>query len=777
MKISLLQVFTLLLLIQYGFAQTEILKLKGLQEPVEVIRDKWGVNHIYAKNEHDLFYTQGYCAAKDRIFQFEIWRRQATGTLAEILGPAETKRDIGARLFAYRGSMDKELSHYHPRGKTIIKAYVDGVNTFIDECRSNPRLLPIEFRILGIQPGMWTPEIVVSRHQGIRSNVHDELNFARAIATVGEKKVRELSWFHPLQPDLTIDPSINKDHLFDNILELYDAVNKDVNFSKDHLSKEFQPEGSNNWVLAGNKTASGFPILANDPHRKISAPSLRYIVHLSAPGWDVIGGGEPEIPGVSIGHNQFGAWGLTIFETDAEDLYVYEVNPSNPLQYKFQNGWREMKKIKETIKIKNQKDTIVELYYTHHGPVTFLDKKNNKAYAIKCAWLEPGGAPYLASLRIDQAKDWDSFRDGCSYSHIPGENMIWADKKGNIGWQAVGITPIRTTHSGMVPVPGDGRYEWEGYLPIKDRPHVYNPSNGYFTTSNQHVTSSDYPFMKTISYTWADDFRGDRIKEVLKKEKQATIEKSMALQTDYMSLPSRTLIPLLLNISFKENLINQSKDSLKKWNNILDKNSISASIYVMWEREITEQAKKQFVPTSISNYITIQLSTILKWMVEPNLIFSENPIEKRDEFLKSCFTSAVNKLNIKLGNDISAWHYGQTNLKHILIKHPLSDLVDEKMRQQLNFGPLPRGGYGYSPGANGMADNQSAGASFRMVADLSDWDKAVFTNTPGQSSDPKSPFYKNLFEDWANDKFFPALYSKNKIEAAVFQKTQLLPRK
>ena len=777
MKISFAKLLLLFLVVQNSYSQSEELTLKGLLQPVEVIRDKWGVNHIYAKNEHDLFFSQGYCAAKDRIFQFEVWRRQATGSLSEILGPAEIKRDIGARLFSYRGDMNKELSHYHPRGKTIIQAYVDGVNTFINECLINPSKLPVEFRILGILPGKWTKEIVISRHQGIRSNVLQELNIARAIAKVGEEKVRELIWFHPLQPDLKIDASINKELLFENIIELYDAVNKDVAFSKENLSKEYQLEGSNNWIISGKRTESGFPILANDPHRKISAPSLRYIVHLSAPGWDVIGGGEPEIPGVSIGHNQYGAWGLTIFQTDAEDLYVYDLNPKNDLQYKFNDEWITMKHVKEIIKIKNQKDSSVDLYFTHHGPVTYIDKNNHKAYAIKCAWLEPGGAPYLASLRIDQATDWNTFREGCSYSHIPGENMIWADKKGNIGWQAVGITPIRTTHSGMVPVPGNGKYEWKGYLPIKQRPHVYNPKNGFFATSNQHVTPSDYAFMKTIAYTWADDFRGDRVKEVLEKENKASIEKSMALQTDYTSLPSRTLIPLLKSVSFEDKMLNQSKESLLSWNNILDKTSMPASIYIMWEREITEQAKKQFIPSVISNYITLQTTTILQWMLHPEIIFTENSLVKRDAFIKDCFVSAIKKLQVKLGNEVGKWQYGQNKFKHIYIKHPLSDLVDEKKQKQLNFGPLPRGGDGYSPGANGNDDNQITGASFRFVTDLSDWDKAVFTNTPGQSSDPASPFYKNLFEDWANDIYFPALYSKEKIKKEAFMKTQLLPLK
>jgi penicillin amidase len=207
---------------------------------------------------------------------------------------------------------------------------------------------------------------------------------------------------------------------------------------------------------------------------------------------------------------------------------------------------KNMSSATEIFKRKNKKDTTVTLYFTHHGPVTKIDTKNNKAYAIRCAWLEPGGAPYMASLRIDQAKNWEEFRDACAYSHIPGENMIWADKKGNIGWQAVGITPIRTTHSGMVPIPGNGKYEWKGFLPIKERPHVLNPAKGFFATANQHVTPSDYKYPSTLAYTWADDYRGDRVNEVLSSTAKSTIESSMALQTDYTSLPARELVPLSL---------------------------------------------------------------------------------------------------------------------------------------------------------------------------------------------------------------------------------------
>ena len=775
MRIQLLAI-CFFLAIKISFAQDgNILTVPRLNSSVEVIRDKWGVNHIYAQNDYDLFFTQGYCAAKDRLFQFEIWRRQATGTLAEIMGETALKRDIGARLFAYRGDMEKEMAHYHPNGKTIINAYVDGVNAYIKEVNNDPKQLPFEFEQLGIRPEEWTPDIVVSRHQGIRSNVKQELNLARAIAKVGADKVRELSWFHPNQPDLNIDPAINTDLLFEDILAPYEAVNKELIFNKKNFADETMPEGSNNWIISGERTASGFPIMANDPHRKISTPSLRYIVHLVAPGWDVIGGGEPVIPGVSIGHNQYGAWGLTIFETDAEDLYVYDLNPANPLQYQFNGGWKTMSSITETFKRKHKTDTSVTLYFTHHGPVTFIDTKNHKAYAIRCAWLETGGAPYLASLRMDQAKNWEEFREACSYSHIPGENMIWADKEGNIGWQAVGITPIRTTHSGMVPVPGNGKYEWKGFLPIKERPHVFNPSKGFFATANQHVTPSDYKHLSTLAYTWADDYRGDRVNEVLSTTAKSTIESSMALQTDYTSLPAIELVPLLLQLHFNNAEAEKLKEKLSNWNYILNKESIEAAIYVMWERTIIAQARNQFVPKEISSYISLQTSTIIDWMKHPEKMFGENGNAKRDVFLQQCFEKAIEQLKTKLGEDMHQWQYGQAKYKHISIKHPLSDWVSEIMKNKIDFGPVPRSGYGLTPGANGNADNQTAGASFRIIVDLADWDKAVMINTPGQSGNPESPFYRNLFNDWANDKYFPALYSKEKILANKAEHNNLIP--
>ncbi|RDV17176.1 penicillin acylase family protein [Pontibacter diazotrophicus] len=775
------------------------LDVKGLKAPVEILRDQWGVNHIYAANQHDLFFAQGYAAAKDRLFQFEVWRRQATGTVAEILGPDELKRDIGARLFKFRGNIKKELNHYHPQGEAIINAYVEGVNAYIGEVLQQPEKLPVEFRILQIKPAYWTPEVVISRHQGLLGNINEELSLGMAVAKAGEDKVKELMWFHPKEPQLQLDSAIRGDLLSKDILEIYNAYRRGITFEPGDISASVkdttgmlnrlnllqqnpynQPfehglEGSNNWIVSGSRTASGHAMLANDPHRSIAVPSLRYMVHLVAPGWNVIGGGEPEIPGVSIGHNEHGAWGLTIYETDGEDLYVYDLNPANLKQYRHNGKWQTMTELHEAVPVKDAEPVDVTLRYTLHGPVTFIDSVNHKAYAVKGAWLEPGGAPYLASLRMNQAKNWEEFREACSYSYIPGENMIWADKKGNIGWQVVGIIPVRKHFSGMVPVPGDGRYEWSGYLPIKERPHMLNPGKGFFATANQNVTPDTYTRWNTVGYTWADPFRGNRINEVLEKDEKITMKEMMALQTDYFSIPARTLVPMLNAVAFDAALPQQAKAQLTNWNFVLDKQSTAAGIYAMWERKIMQEARNRFIPEELKGLVGLQLTRVISWLEKPEQKFGTEA--GKDAFLRETFEMAVNELKERLGYSVEHWQYGQEKYKHVTLVNRLPGLVNAQWKEKVDIGPLPRGGNSHTPNSTGGYDNQSSGASFRMIVDVGDWDKAVMMNAPGQSGNPDSPYYKNLFELWANDSYFPAYYSKDKVEKVTKEETILQPYK
>mgnify|MGYP001434815023 FL=1 len=767
-------------------------KTLKLNDKVEVLRDKFGINHIYANNQRDLFYMQGYLAARDRLFQFEIWRRQATGTVSEIFGESELERDIGTRLFMFRGDIKEELNHYHDDGYEIITSYTDGINAYISEVRNNPESLPIEFKILGIKPEIWTPSDVISRHQGLLGNIELELNIGRAVSKIGVDKIKDLQWFHPKDPELKLDEKITEEDLDQDILKLYNAYRKPIKFKKEYLLEEFRKNedlevsflensknledefsiGSNNWVISGKKSESGYPILANDPHRTIVAPSLRYLTHLVAPGWNVIGGGEPEIPGISIGHNGYGAWGLTVFRTDAEDLYIYELNPENSNQYYHKGEWVDFNIIKESIPVKGGEDYEIELYYSIHGPVTLIDENRNRAYAVRCGWLEVGGSPYLASLRMNQSNSWEEFREACNYSNIPGENMIWADKDGNIGWQAVGIAPIRNTHSGMVPVMGDGRYEWDGYLPIVEKPNDFNPDDEFLATANENVTPLSYDKWNAIGFSWADPFRGDRVDQFLVDSKKFTMQDMIELQVDYYSPPAFYLTGMLSGlINYDENFLKEYDDyvwRLIKWDNKLNKNSVEATIYVNWERNIINEFNKQYVPDKVKGLIRVQLFKIINklYNMDENL---------RNNFLKKTFISSINDLKSKFGDKTDEWVYGQDGYKHIKVKHPLEDIVNDSIYKILSFQKYPRGGNGYTVGATGSNLSQSHGATFKVIIDTKDWDNSLASNSPGQSGDPSSLFYRNLYKDWAEDKYFNLLYSKEIIESNLHSREVYYP--
>ena len=777
--------------------------IEGLDQRVEILKDKWGISHIYAQTEHDLFFAQGYSAARDRLFQFEIWRAQATGTTAALFGPRMVDRDHGTRLFKFRGPMADEMNHYHPRGVDIITAFVHGVNAYIDEALDDPDSLPLPFKLLGIQPQHWTEEVVISRHQGLLGNIGQELNIGRAVCAIGEDAVRELQYFHPHDPILTLDPMIDCESLLENdILHLYTSYRSSIKFEPNDIvastnrntaqsyaqiasavkaedinlkEHDLDDIGSNNWVVSGDLTQDGWPMMINDPHRAQSVPSLRYWVHLVGPGWNVIGGGEPEIPGVSIGHNEQGAWGLTVFGTDGEDLMVYETNPANPNQYRYQGRWEDMRVIEEVIEVKGSDSVMVELKYTRHGPVSFEDTDKNLAYAVRPAWMEVGGAPYLASLRMDQATTWEEFRDATNYSHIPGENMIWADRDGNIGWQAVGIAPLRRNFSGLVPVPGDGRYEWDGYLEIKQKPKAFNPGVGYIETSNSNYTPPDYPNLDAIAYTWTDPYRWARGSELLSSGRKFNMSDMIEFQHDYLSIPARSLVPFFKDLRADDRQVEAARQMLMDWDFRLDKGSIEAGIYVAFERQLLDNIETLKVPEEASDFLNVGMKTSIDMLLAPDGDFGSDPLAGRDEFLLNTLSQAVATLREKLGSNIQDWVYGQADYKHALIRHPLGAAVSEEIRSRLELGPLPRGGNGFTLGATGSGDNQTSGASFRIFIDTRDWDNTLGMNTPGQVGDPDSPLYDNLFELWAKDKVFPAFYSRDKIETVLFETVDLIP--
>jgi len=775
----------------------ESINLDGLTKPVEIVRDPWGISHIYASSEDDLFFAQGFNAARDRLFQLEVWRRAATGTVSEVLGEKALQQDIGARLLSFRGDLSNELKHYHPRGERIVTAFVHGINAYIDYLDKHPGQLPIEFQMLGIKPGKWTPEVVVSRHNGLFRNASVEVKMAQWTAKIGADRLSELLTLEPGHHRIEVPDGLKLDLINDSVLDLYRASRSGFSpKAEDVVDLDWRNQesaggtallrspidfleglnlGSNNWAISPSRTLTRAALLANDPHRSQQVPSLRYFVHLAGAGWNVIGGGEPALPGVSIGHNDQGAWGLTIFSIDQEDLYVYETDPANPLRYRYREGWEQMRELEETIPVKGKDPRRVTLRFTRHGPVLYQDETNHRAYALRAAWLEPGTAPYLASLRFDQARSWDEFRAACSFFLAPSENMVWADRDGNIGWQATGIAPLRPNWSGLLPVPGDGRFEWNGFLPVSVLPHRLNPPEGYLATANQENLPPGYPF--PLGLQWAEPFRYARIREVLGSGRLLSMADMMSLQQDYLSLPARWLVPLVRNLETSDPAVQQAQSLLEDWDFRLESSSAAAALYMTWERMVNDRVWDLHLPEEVrESFDSRSVRKTIDWLLAPDAAFGSRPVEARDRLLLACLEESVAELTKRFGPDRHSWRWGDPALHHIMFEHALSAEVREAKRGSLNVGPLVRGGSSSTVNMTNSQDLQISGASFRVILDLDDWDRSVGTNAPGQSGNPSSPHYRDLAKPWADGQYFPLLYSREKVDAAAESKMVLNPQ-
>lgn len=512
------------------------LRLPGLKAPVEVLRDRWGVPHIYAKNADDLFFAQGFVAAQDRLFQLDVWRRQAMGELAEAFGPEWVDADAFARLMKYRGDMAVEWASYSPDTKTIAEAFVRGINACID--LSVGERLPIEFQILGHRPKRWAAEDILGRASGIymSQNFKNEVARLQLIQAVGLAEARKLA---PVDGGRAYECHLSADEIRTfpaDLLQGYESATKALGFAP-------APSASNNWVVAGKRSASGKPLLASDPHRATTLPSLRYLVHLHAPGWHVVGAGEPGLPGVALGHNKWIAWGITIIGTDQADLYVEETDPADATRYKVDGAWRAMTTVKETIAVKGKAPVEVSLRYTRHGPVLHADAKNRRAYALRWSGSEPGGAAYLGGLAVSRARNPEEFRKALASWKIPGLNFVYADVEGNIGWVANALTPKRAKHDGLLPVPGDGGFEWERFLTVDELPQSWNPADGVLATANHDIRPKGYAHH--IGSEYSSPYRFERIREVLASKPVWELDAFKALQQDSVSLPARELIALL----------------------------------------------------------------------------------------------------------------------------------------------------------------------------------------------------------------------------------------
>jgi penicillin amidase len=513
-------------------------------------------------------------------------------------------------------------------------------------------------------------------------------------------------------------------------------------------------EGSNNWVIAPSRTATGRPILANDPHRPVGVPSLRYIAHLDAPGLSIIGAGEPALPGISLGHNDQTAFGITIFYIDQEDLYVYETKGA---AYRYKGGWEPMTVVKDTIEVKGEAPRPVELHFTRHGPVVNEDGKGH-AFAIRTIWSEPGLSGYFGSSRMWHAKDWKDFQLARDRWGAPPLNLVYADTKGEVGWAAAGRTPIRPNWDGLMPVPGDGRYEWQGFMADGGLPVSHNPAAGFFATANAMNLPADWKGM--VGYEWADPTRTIRIHEVLGAMPKGTLADSMALQTDTVSSQARRGVALIAGLSSSDPDVAGALRLLKAWDSNESTDSAAAAIYEVW-------ATKHLGRTTVAAAAPEAAKPLLgASSPDPILTWLEGaPSKVRDPILLASLADAVAELKKTLGPDMSDWSWGR--LHHARFTPAIAKLADPGLAAQMSLGPLSIPGSSSTPKAatyDAKTFDQTAGASVRLVLDVGAWDNSMAINTPGQSGDPMSPHYRDLFPLWAAGSYVPLRFSRAAVE-------------
>ena len=724
----------------------------GLREPVEVIRDEWGIPHLYAQNDEDLFFAQGYVTAQDRLWQMELWRRWREGRVAEIFGPAALDYDRRARLMMFRGPWDeREWTSYHLDAHRLFTAHANGVNAFIDQNRDN---LPVEFQLTGIVPDPWTAETVVLRWAAlavpsVRGHAIDEIELAMNVARFGvdeaNRRVAPDPW-----DDLEVPEGLNVDIITQDILDAMRAGDGDP-FEAGRLPPleiaeayralasrvrtvrvspgEIATEGSNNWVMSGERSPTGVPLLANDPHRRIEMPALRYFVHLNAPGWNVIGGGEPPFAGVDAGSNERMAWGFTFAGTDMVDVFVEEMHPENPNLVRWQDDWEPLRVIEEAIQVKGQVPDRVVLKFSRHGPIFYQDLENRRAYAVQSVVQYPGTAAYKGSFQLAQANGCDDFFERANHWLVPTHSLICGDVDGNIALQVTGLTPDRDGWNGRLPVPGTGKYEWKGFR--DDLPREFNPDRGYIATANNNVHPPGYEGRPVFYHSsrGVETARIARLHQLLGSGEQFSIEDHQRIQHDAYLLAAGRDIPAFQGWTSEDETVEWARAWIAEWDGTLSKESTAGAIYVRWSDEVDGAARDATVP-----------------------------LAERRALIQQGLKDALVRLTRELGSDRSQWRHSRVHTSDL--PHRIAPAFDLPSVER--------------PG--GFGSINATGANFRRIIDLANPNRSVASNAPGQSAQPGSPFYGNLAEHLGNGEYFPLLFTRDAVEKGATHRLTLRPR-
>ncbi len=763
---------------------TQKIGLSGARAPIEVVEDELGVPHVRAASKHDAFFGQGYLVALDRLFQIDMERRRDMGRMAEAFGPRFIAADKAARLFLYRGDIDAELAALPPEVLECAEGYVAGVNARIDELAADPSLLPLEYGILGISPLRWDVRDLV-RGRGIgMGDADDEVRRAQLHAR-GLLEADQL--MAPLRPawSFTVPAGLDTAAVSEADLGLLDPANRPGGFEPLQEAAWLDPaarredrfaQGSNAWTVSPSRTATGRPILANDPHLGIGRSSPRHMCHLSAPGLDVIGAGAPGLPGIMQGHTDRFAFGRTNFHIDQTDLFILRTKEGDPGRYWHKGEWKAFETFEEEILVKGAPAERVTLRYANGRPIVSEDTARSRAVAFATVAMLPGANARFAMIAINLSTDWASLRKAFKL-HVSPTNFHYADIDGNTGWQTIGFAPRRPKHDGLFPAPGDGDYDWTGILPVEDMPHVYNPAEGWFASANQMNLPKDYPHReRIISFSWSDPFRYDRCAEVLRAQPKHRIEDSIALQHDVQSLPARALVKMLPTNPSAEAA--GAAALLKRWDCGIEANSGAALLYEMVLPLLSTAVYERVVPAAARDLVTsLNLAEMLRMLAEFDKRLGDDPAAARDALVDGALAAGWRKAIELGGPDPASWQWG--DLHRVNIEHPLaaSNRAIAAAFPKIMGGRS--GGDWNTPMARGFNARRnfdvSHGASYLFVADVGAWDNSRFLLLPGQSADPRSPRYRDFYPLWLAGTMQPLWYSKAAVDRHAAARLVLTP--
>lgn len=762
------------------------LALPGLNEEVRVVRDKWGTVDIYAENEHDLFFAQGFATAQDRMFQMEVFRRSPSGRMAEIVGEQALYNDTLSRNMRLRQTAELIWEQMDEESRAILQAYTDGINAYLDE---NKNALPIEYKILMFKPEPWTPVDSLTWGNAISlqlsSNRRIELVRASVNDAVGEEAMNMLFPFTAEDTPITVPPGADYSG-FGNI-DLMSLLQVDNILGSPEVGI-----GSNSWVVDGSMTETGMPILANDIHIGLTMPSIWHAVGLHGGRFDVVGFTLPGVPGIITGHNADIAWGLTNLGSDAQDFYIERLDDTQePTQYFYDGEWLDLEHVQETIEVRGQKPVEVDFYISQHGPImNYILEEPTIAHPMALRWIQYEGSTLFTSiLELDRASNWEEFRDALKDWDTPGQNVFYADKEGNIGYQAVGKIPLRPNGNGRLPVPGwTSENEWEGYIPFEELPSAYNPEQGYLLSANNRAEPEGYPYYISDSYT--PGYRAQQIEDLLNEYAPLTVADMDLIQEDTYSPQAALLMPYLDVVEAKTPLQEEALATLRNWDLHTDIEGAGPSIYEAWHlRLLTNTVSDEldeidpglgawYISGYYIRHATQHVPMLVKMMSEPNHTWFDNvttpAVETRDDIVQQSFEEAVDWLVRLQGDNIDNWAWGRVH--SVTFPHqPFSQIPI--LKDIFNSDTYPMRGGNFSVYTNSYDWNNPFNvwivSSARHITDLSDFSNSVMLGSTGQNMNLLSPHREDVVKLWQEGSPFPMSYSEADV-AAVEESTLIL---